>query len=165
MSEPGTPVTGSTPSSIPRLPVSVGALIFDTSGRLLVLDPTYKAGWTLPGGQMEEDGETPWEACRREVREECGLDVRHGRVRCVDFLRPRPGHAGGLRVLFDCGSVEPEDVRSIVVQPGEIAEARFADEETALRLLSGPVRRRVKAVLRSSTVLYLEDGRPIDAVS
>src|SRR6266705_4914118 len=69
---------GGTPEdlALPTIPVSAGALIFDRSGRLLILKPTYKSGWTIPGGVMEEDGETPWQACRREGREECGLEVR-----------------------------------------------------------------------------------------
>jgi len=69
-----------TPDELPMIPVSAGALIFDSAGRLLILNPTYKSGWTIPGGVMEADGETPWQACRREVREECGLDVRGGRL-------------------------------------------------------------------------------------
>jgi 8-oxo-dGTP diphosphatase len=140
-------------------------MIFDAQGRLLVLEPTYKAGWTLPGGQMEADGETPWEACIREVREETALVVRGGRLRCVDFLRPRPGRAGGLRLLFDCGALGPNETSDIVVRAGEIAQARFAHEDEALGLLSGPVGRRVKAALRSSGVVYLEDGRRVGAVS
>ena len=60
------------------------ALVFDRAGRLLILKPTYKSGWTIPGGVMEADGETPWEACRREVREECGIEVRRGRLACME---------------------------------------------------------------------------------
>ncbi len=80
--------------AVPAIPASAGALIFDRAGRLLILKPTYKSGWTIPGGVMEADGETPWDACRREVREECGLDVRTGRLACVDFRLPRPGRPG-----------------------------------------------------------------------
>ena len=58
---------------------------------------------------MEADGETPWEACRREVREEVGLDVERGRLVVVDFLRPKPSKPGGMRFLFDCG-VLPDPV-------------------------------------------------------
>ena len=54
---------------LPRMPASAGALIGERSGGILILKPTYKSGWTVPGGQMEEDGETPWEGadarCRR----------------------------------------------------------------------------------------------------
>src|SRR6204780_1789612 len=63
---------------VPAIPVSAGALIFDRAGRLLILKPTYKSGWTIPGGVMEADGETPWDACRGEGREGCGIDVRGG---------------------------------------------------------------------------------------
>ena len=80
-----------TPDDLPMIPVSAGALIFDSTGRLLILKPTYKTGWTIPGGIMEADGETPWEACRREVREECGIDVHAGRLACTDFRPARPG--------------------------------------------------------------------------
>ena len=43
------------PYSIPRIPASAGALIVDPAGRLLILKPTYKKGWTVPGGQIEAD--------------------------------------------------------------------------------------------------------------
>src|SRR3954470_1894600 len=88
---------------VPTIPASAGALVRDRQGRLLILKPTYKRGWTIPGGVVEI-GESPWEACRREAKEECGLDLTAGRLACVDFLRPRPGRPGGMRFLFDCGS-------------------------------------------------------------
>jgi 8-oxo-dGTP diphosphatase len=90
----------------PRIPASAGALVWDRKGRLLILKPTYKSGWTMPGGVVEADGETPWQACLRETREECGLELRHGRLVCVDFLRPRPGRPGGMRFLFGCGALD-----------------------------------------------------------
>src|SRR5215831_17242728 len=97
--------TESAVTAVPAIPASAGALIFDRKGRLLILKPTYKSGWTIPGGIMEANGETPWDACQREVQEECGLVVRSGRLACVDFRRPRPGRPGGLRLLFDCGAL------------------------------------------------------------
>lgn len=148
----------------PRVPVSVSALVTDSAGRLLVLKPTYKSGWTLPGGQMEADGETPWEACRREVREECAVVVDRGRLVCVDFLRPRPGHGGGLRLLFDCGRLTEAEAAAIAVPPGEISAFRFVHDDEAEELLRPAVRRRVRAVRGSPTVVYLEEGRPVEAV-
>lgn len=147
---------------LPRIPASSGALIWDRKGRLLILNPTYKGGWTLPGGVIEADGETPWEACRRETREECGLDVRRGRLVCVDFLRPRPARPGGMRFLFDCGTVDDARLAGIVLQEVEISDYRLARIDKALPRLSGPVRRRVTAVVREQGRLhYLEDGRPV----
>ena len=153
--------------SLPAIPVSAGALIFDRAGRLLILKPTYKSGWTIPGGVMEADGETPWEACRREVAEECGLHIGAGhpaRLACMDFRSPRPGKPGGIRYLFDCGAFSDASLAGIVVQPEEISEYRLAELSTALTLLRKPIRRRVRAAAGGRRLRYLEDGLPVPAV-
>ena len=159
---PAPPATGA--PELPAIPASAGALIFDRAGRLLILKPTYKSGWTIPGGVMEADGETPWEACQREVREETGIAVRGGRLVCMDFRRPRLGRPGGIRFLFDCGAFGDEDVAMIVVQAEEISEYKFAAPPEALSLLRPPIRRRVRAALASRRLVYLEDGRPVPGV-
>ena len=150
---------------LPAIPVSAGALIFDGADRLLILKPTYKSGWTIPGGVMEADGETPWEACRREVREETGIEVREGRLACMDFRRPRPGKPGGIRFLFRCGALGDEDLAAITVQAEEISEYRFAALPEALPLLRKPIRRRVRAATDGRRLVYLEDGRPVPGVT
>jgi 8-oxo-dGTP diphosphatase len=153
-----------TPDELPMIPVSAGALIFDSTGRLLILKPTYKKGWTIPGGVMEADGETPWDACRREVREECGIDVRAGRLACTDFRPARPGRPGGIRYLFDCGRADDAALAAITLQPAEIAEYRLAPLDTALTVLRPAIRRRVRAATRRRRFVYLENGRPVPAI-
>jgi 8-oxo-dGTP diphosphatase len=149
---------------VPTIPASAGALVRDPQGRLLILKPTYKRGWTIPGG-IVEIGESPWEACRREAKEECGLEVTSGRLACVDFRRPRPGRPGGMRFLFDCGVFDDTVLGALVIDPVEIAESRVLPLEAALPLLSGPVRRRVRAACRSTKVRYLEDGRRVKGIA
>ena len=151
-------------AELPAIPVSAGALIFDRAGRLLILKPTYKTGWTIPGGVMENDGETPWDACQREVREECGIELSSGRLACVDFRSGRPGHPGGIRFLFDCGPADDAALAAIKLQPEEIAEHRFVPLDTALALLRPPIRRRVRAVSQHRRFVYLEDGRPVPGI-
>jgi 8-oxo-dGTP diphosphatase len=151
-------------AELPAIPVSAGALIFDQAGRLLILKPTYKNGWTVPGGVMEADGETPWDACRREVREECGIEVRRGRLACVDFHPGRPGHPGGIRFLFDCGPADDAALAAIQLQADEIADYRLVPLDDALALLRPAIRRRVSAVSRHREFVYLEDGHPVFAV-
>ena len=53
--------------------VAAGALFFDDAGRVLLVHPTYKDTWDIPGGYVER-GESPAAACRRELQEELGLD-------------------------------------------------------------------------------------------
>jgi 8-oxo-dGTP diphosphatase len=152
-------------AALPAIPASAGALIFDGAGRLLILNPTYKSGWSIPGGVMEADGETPWQACRREVREECGLEVRSGRLACVDFRTPRPGRPGGIRFLFDCGAVDDASLAAITLQAEEISESRLVPLDEAFALLRGPIRRRVRAAVGRRRCVYLEDGRPVAGIS
>jgi 8-oxo-dGTP diphosphatase len=146
------------------IPVSAGALITDRAGRLLILKPTYKSGWTIPGGVMEADGETPWQACQREVREECGLHVRRGALAVMDFRPARPDRPGGIRYLFDCGALDDASLAAVELQAEEISDWRLAEPPDALALLRGPIRRRVRAALAGRGLTYLEDGRPVPEV-
>ena len=158
----GEPAGGQGP--LPAIPVSAGALIFDREGRLLILKPTYKPGWTIPGGVMEADGETPWEACRREVREECGLEVSRGRLACMDFRRPRPGRPGGVRFLFDCGAFGRSRLGPSCCSRRRSPSTGWWTWPTpspcsGARSGAGSARRA-----RAAGSVYLEDGRPAPGV-
>jgi 8-oxo-dGTP pyrophosphatase MutT (NUDIX family) len=150
---------------VPRVPASAGASIWDPTGRLLILKPTYKKGWTLPGGQIDADGESPWEACQRETREECGLVVERGRLACVDYLPPKSSRPGGVRFLFDCGTFPRDAFDGLVLQEAEIIDYRLAELDEALELLSGPLRRRISQTAGRTDCIYLEDGRPVAGVT
>lgn len=67
---------GTTPE--PRHEPCAGGIVLDPSGRLLMVlraHPPQRGFWSVPGGHCLP-GETPPQACVREVREETGLDVR-----------------------------------------------------------------------------------------
>jgi 8-oxo-dGTP diphosphatase len=55
-----TTVEGAT-FTLPMKDMSVGALVFNEPEELLV-KPTYKDGWEIPGGIVEQD-ESPTQAC------------------------------------------------------------------------------------------------------
>jgi 8-oxo-dGTP diphosphatase len=82
--------------------VAAGALVRDPAGRVLLVRPTYKAGWDVPGGYVEP-GETPSQACRRELDEEIGLRLRPGRLLVVDWA-PHPEEGDKVLFVFDGGS-------------------------------------------------------------
>ncbi len=77
----------------------------------------------------------------------------------MDFRPPHRGKPGGIRFLFDCGTIDQHSLAAIVLQPDEISEYRLV----ALPLLRGPIRRRVRAACRGRGLVYLEDGRPVPA--
>ena len=159
-------MTFSEPYVIPTFQASAGALLWDGAGRLLVLRPTYKSGWTLPGGMLEAD-ESPWQGCVREVAEECGVHVASGRLVAVDTRPAKPGKRDtALRYLFDCG-VLPDGQR-ITLQAEELDAHRFVPPGRALDLLRPAVRRRVRSALAAAQAgqgcCYLEDGLPVPGV-
>jgi hypothetical protein len=99
------------------------------------------------------------------VREECGIEVRSGRLACVDFRPGRPGHPGGIQFLFDCGPADDAVLAAIKIQPEEIAEYRLVPLDAAFDLFRPPIRRRVRAVSRHRGFVYLEDGRTVSGIS
>jgi ADP-ribose pyrophosphatase YjhB (NUDIX family) len=159
------PVTDDVPVPAPTIPVSAGAMIFDRLGRLLVLEPTYKKGWTIPGGVMEANGETPWQACRREVFEECGLLVTSGRLAAVDTRPTRAGRAVQLRLLFDCGVLDDALLAGIRLCETEISAYQLLPPDEAFEVLRPAVGRRVRAALAAPGCCYLEDGLPVLGVT
>ena len=69
--------------------VSIKAVVLDDGGRVL-LGLNHRGEWELPGGQLEE-GESPTSAVRREVLEECGLEVTVGPLIRAWVFEPVPG--------------------------------------------------------------------------
>jgi hypothetical protein len=73
--------------------------------------------------------------------------------------RASPGAALCLRLRRDRGVGA---TGTIVLQAEEISDYRWVSPDEAGRLLSGPVGRRVTAILAiGATAVYLEDGRPV----
>jgi 8-oxo-dGTP pyrophosphatase MutT (NUDIX family) len=60
---------GSEEFALPR--AASGVLYFDGSGRVMLVNPTYKPLWDIPGGYLRP-GESPTRALRREIAEELG---------------------------------------------------------------------------------------------
>jgi ADP-ribose pyrophosphatase YjhB (NUDIX family) len=60
--------------------VGVAAAVFDSAGRLLLLQRRDSGLWAMPGGWADVGLDTPSAMTAREVREETGLDVRVDRL-------------------------------------------------------------------------------------
>src|SRR6266536_6256010 len=110
--------------SLARKRMAAGALFRDEDGRVLLVDPTYKPTWDLPGGAVEKE-ESPHAAWRREVTEELGLDRPPGRVLVVDWVPSRPERPEGLIMVYDGGVLAPGEVAAITTQDSELAGYAF----------------------------------------
>ncbi|MGW4704898.1 NUDIX domain-containing protein [Streptomyces sp. NPDC004285] len=144
--------------------LAAGVLLFDEQDRFLLVDPTYKPGWEFPGGVVEP-GEAPARAGMREVAEEIGLELDSvPKLLLVDWERPQPPGYGGLRLLFDGGTLRTAEAARLRLPGSELRGWRFVTEEEAEALLP-PVRyRRLHWALRArerGTVLNLEAGVPV----
>ncbi|MGA5810652.1 NUDIX hydrolase [Streptomyces cellulosae] len=144
--------------------VAAGVLLFDEQDRVLLVDPTYKAGWEFPGGVVER-GEAPARAGMREVAEETGIRLDDvPALLVVDWEPPAPPAFGGLRLLFDGGRLDSEDAGRMLLPGPELRAWRFASEAEAAHLLP-PVRyERLRRALRArerGRAMYLEGGVPV----
>src|SRR5438477_3570465 len=101
--------------------VAAGALFTDAAERILMVRPTYKKHWDIPGGYVEP-GESPRAACEREVREELGLTVQVGPLLVVDWA-PAEDEGDKILYIFDAGRMTDERLETAVFGDGEIAEA------------------------------------------
>lgn len=115
-------------AKLPRKSVSAGVLIRDERGRVLLVEPSYKAGWEIPGGVVEA-GEAPWTTADREVQEEIGLVRPRGQLLLIDHV-PADNDTlpERLAFIFDGGSIEAAEVERLVLS-AEIASAELCDSQ------------------------------------
>jgi 8-oxo-dGTP pyrophosphatase MutT (NUDIX family) len=107
------------------LTASAAALFFNHDGEVLIVNPTYKDYWNLPGGAVDIDqGESPYDAAVREVREELGITPPIGRLLVHAWLTV-PDRGAQVLYVFDGGVLDREDQGAIVLQENELSEYRF----------------------------------------
>jgi ADP-ribose pyrophosphatase YjhB (NUDIX family) len=128
-------------------------LLRDAEGRILLVRPTYKPGWDLPGG-MAEANESPDDAARRELQEELGLAVVLHGLLVVDWVGPHGPWDDQLAFVFDGGVLAADDVPR--PRDGELAEARFVAGDEAAALVGAHLGRRLAAAVRAQ-----QEGRPV----
>ena len=147
--------------SLPAKRMASGVLFFDNQERILVVKPIYRQDWLIPGGVVEE-GESPRDACVREVREELGLDVKIGQLLCVDYTQTEQDKTESLQFIFYGGILTTGDIERCVLQEEELSEYNFLSLDEALPLLNAKLARRLPHCLQAlqrGTTSYLEDGQ------
>lgn len=148
---------------VARKRMAAGALLLDGEGRVLLVEPTYKDHWEVPGGVVEAD-ESPYEAVCRELEEELGLPLPVGGLLAVDWVPPQEGRTEGLMLVYDGGLVPPDVAAEITVPAEELRGWAFCSHQEARERLSPRLARRITACLKArakGTVAYLEDGKPV----
>ncbi|MFD5519156.1 NUDIX domain-containing protein [Streptomyces sp. NPDC127066] len=152
-------------AGLPRVLVGAAALLRDAEGRVLIVEPNYREGWTLPGGTVESDaGESPRRGARRETAEEIGLDVELGRLLAVDWVLG-PERPPIVAYLYDGGVLGERELKAIRLQEEELLSWRLVPRDEVTAHLSGASGRRVLAALdvlaEGSGTAELENGHRV----
>lgn len=150
-------------ASLARKRMGAAVLFTDPASRVLLVEPTYKDCWEIPGGAVDAD-ESPYDAAVRELKEELGLSVSPGRLLVVDWVPPRAGRTEGVMFVFDGGVLSSTRAAEIVLPPEELAGWAWCTPAEARDRLSELLARRVEAALRArgnGGAAYLEFGHHV----
>ena len=91
----------------PTFTISVAAIIVNERNEILLLDHVLRSGssWGLPGGFIARD-EQPFDAVRRELHEETGIEIT-----CAELFRVQT-FGRHIEILFRAKSVGTATVKS-----------------------------------------------------
>lgn len=144
-------------ASVPKLALSANAVLRDPQGRIALVRNTYREGWSLPGGVVD-DNEAPADAAVREVLEELGHTVSGpASLLAVQWAARGSGPVQFLSLTFDVGSCP--DPAALVPQEEEIAEIVFFPPDALPDGVRPFIRERIEAIVRGGfrEVAYLEE--------
>ncbi|MFH8991614.1 NUDIX domain-containing protein [Streptomyces sp. NPDC017940] len=146
----------------PRM--AAGALFFDDADRVLLVEPSYKDYRDIPGGYVE-NGESPLQACVREVHEELGIKPAIGRLLVVDWA-PNPGEGDKVLYLFDGGLLTVDECQRIELRVEELRGYAFHHLGELAALTIPRLVRRITAGVQAranGVTSYLEHGTSAEA--
>lgn len=138
-------------------------LFTDPAGRVLLVEPTYKDYWEIPGGAVDSD-ESPYDAAVRELKEELGLPVPPGRLLVVDWVPPRSGRTEGVMFVYDGGELSPAHATEIHLPPQELRGWAWCTPAEVRQRMTELLARRVQAAVQARTeggTAYLELGQRV----
>lgn len=103
-------------ASPPRRRIGAVVLVRTLTGAVLLVKPTYKEGWTLPGGAAHQ-GEKVSDAAARELKEETGLIREITHYLALDQVPAGDdgSSAEGFDIVVDGGTLTPAEAGSIAI--------------------------------------------------
>lgn len=145
--------------SLPQKRMGAGCLFFDEQNRVMLVKPTYKPDWEIPGGVVELN-ESPKQCCQREVREELGLERKIGNLLVVDYNGETESKTESLMFIFDGGKLTWSEIESVQLCRDELSEFNFFTAETLPKEMTDTLRNRVLMAWQQvpkSNGVYLEN--------
>ncbi len=109
---------------------SAAVVLYDETGRVLVVKALYKHYWSFPGGVVDA-GETPATAAAREVVEEVGIPLTADKLTFCMVVDRLSTMAETYQFIFE-RQVEPAVFESIVLDRSETADFSLVTREEIL---------------------------------
>jgi 8-oxo-dGTP diphosphatase len=107
--------------------IGVGGIIFNRQNQVLLIQrnqPPAMGLWSIPGGKLEA-GESLTEACKREIKEETGLETDIKNIVAVVERRIENFHY----VIIDYLALLIDEEQTVPVAQSDIADAKWVDLE------------------------------------
>lgn len=148
-----------------RKRVAAKGVIANESDQFLLVNPTYKDYWDLPGG-MADANEPPGQALIREVAEELGVEVQVGRLLALDWVGPHGPWDDELVFVFETNVLTRELVRNLHIVDNEVSDFGFFSlHEARQRLREDVGARLARAVhaMNTDRTRYTEKRDPGDS--
>lgn len=139
--------------------MGAGAILLNHDQHILLVKPTYREKWLLPGGIVEAH-ESPGAACVREVREELSVNVKLGHLLCVEYRSTAPPKTESLQFIFYCGVLTHSQIQQIKLPPDELSTFCFVTIDEAIEKLEIHSTRRIRwawKALQEKRTIYAEN--------
>ncbi|MEM7336276.1 MAG: NUDIX hydrolase [Chloroflexota bacterium] len=147
-------------NSLPKKRMGAGALIMDEDGRILLVEPTYKPVWEIPGGVVEQD-ESPRDCCQREVKEELGLSLPFEELLIIDYNTPTDAKSESLMFIFDGGTLKSSIIKQIKHDAEELESYQFFTPNHLPKAMTLSLKNRILAAWQVKVQggnRYIENG-------
>lgn len=148
-----------TMDSLPKKRMGAGCLFYGEQKRVMLVKPTYKPDWEIPGGIVELN-ESPKQCCQREVREELGIERDVSGLLVVDYNSPMEDRTESLMFIFNGGVLTSSEIKSIQLSRDELSEFRFFAPDALPKEMMSILRSRVLMALQQTSQgngIYLEN--------
>lgn len=138
---------------IPKKRISAGVVFLNSRYEVLMVKRSYKQGWVIPGGAINQY-ESPLEGCVRETREEIGLAIPPPEFIGVVHV-PRPQDGDDVVHFFFYGGILDNNIR-LTLQAEELETYRFIPVAEIGQYAVEQFAQRFNSLLKA-----IKDKRPI----
>lgn len=149
--------------SLPKKQIAVGVLLFNYKNELLILQPSYKDGWTIPGG-VTNANESPIESAVREAKEETGLDIKLSKCLGAEYKSENfdKHFHESIQIIFLGKRLSKKDIAKIKIDNKEIIGFKFLPFPQAIKMLTTKLGKRINGLNKNfSDFVFLENGKQI----